>query len=299
MGELVVRRWTKYGHDRLYVTSVDGTKVGWRDQKTGESHVDVESLTADFDRAIAAYLAEPDEPAPPPPAEESLIETVTVEPAAPEPPEEDERDLLRNRPGQMAREKAEQELAEQRDRSRVWSALARLTNAHTDERAWRVGADGEESVGARLEKLTKSGWTVIHSVPVGERGSDIDHVLIGPGGVYTINTKNHRGKNIWVGKYAIKVNGQSVPYLRNSRFEGERAKRKLEAAVGFELPVRAVLVLLTGTLIPSVTIKQAPDDVLILDRMGIPGAFKRTQQRLTVEQVAVVVEAARRPGTWR
>ena len=62
---------------------------------------------------------------------------------------------------------------------------------------------------------------------------------------------------------------------------------------------RQVLVLLTGTLIPSVTIKQAPDDVLILDRMDLPGAFKRTQQRLTVEQIAAVVDAARRPGTWR
>ena len=32
-------------------------------------------------------------------------------------------------------------------------------------------------------------WHVIHSVP-SEKGADIDHVVIGPAGVFTLNTKN-------------------------------------------------------------------------------------------------------------
>ncbi|MBG6212216.1 hypothetical protein RCH23_000129 [Cryobacterium sp. CAN_C3] len=44
--------------------------------------------------------------------------------------------------------------------------------------------------------LSKLGpeWTVLHAVPVGSGSSDIDHVVIGPAGVFTINTKNHTGK---------------------------------------------------------------------------------------------------------
>ena len=55
-----------------------------------------------------------------------------------------------------------------------------------------------------------------------------------------------------------------------------RAARLLAAGVGFEPPVKAALVLLTGTLIPDVTIKGGgPTDVAILDRTDIPGCFRR------------------------
>jgi hypothetical protein len=32
-------------------------------------------------------------------------------------------------------------------------------------------------------------WTVLHSVPVGTGSTDIDHIAIGPAGVFTLNTK--------------------------------------------------------------------------------------------------------------
>jgi hypothetical protein len=207
-------------------------------------------------------------------------------------------DLAANRPGQAARAQAVLELAAMKDRTQVGTFLARLVDAKTDERAWRVGADGEEMVGARLEKLTPHGWHVLHAVPVGTKGSDIDHVLIGPGGVYTLNTKHHPGGKVWVGQHAIKVNSHSVPYLRNSRFEAERASKLLTAAVGWPVFVKPVLVFLTGTLIPDVTIKQQPDDVVVLDRMDIPRAFRRAPERMTVQQVEEVFDWARRSTTW-
>lgn len=157
-----------------------------------------------------------------------------------------------------------------RDRSRVGTFLARTFDMKTDERAWRVGAGGEETIGARLEKLRRHGWHVLHAVPVGDRGSDIDHVVIGPGGVWTLNTKTHPGKSVWVGKHQIRVDGHRTDYLRNSRHEADRASRLLTDACGFPVFVKGALVFLTGTLIPDVTIKQAPEDVAILDRMDIP-----------------------------
>jgi len=47
------------------------------------------------------------------------------------------------------------------------------------------------------------------------------------------------------------------------------------------VPVRAVLLSLTGTFIPQVTIKQMPADVLMLDRMDVPGLFNKVPERLT------------------
>jgi hypothetical protein len=53
------------------------------------------------------------------------------------------------------------------------------------------GAAGEEQVGATLEQLSTDGWRIVHDASFG-RGN-VDHILIGPGGVFTIETKSHPG----------------------------------------------------------------------------------------------------------
>ncbi len=64
-------------------------------------------------------------------------------------------DLSVNRPGAAARERA---LAE-RDAAPIWTLLARVLGVNTDERAWRISADGEEAVAAQLAKLGPE-WVV-------------------------------------------------------------------------------------------------------------------------------------------
>src|ERR1700676_4417735 len=53
------------------------------------------------------------------------------------------------------------------------------------------GASGEEHVGSLLETLSDSGWRVLHDASMG-RGN-VDHILIGPAGVFTVETKSHPG----------------------------------------------------------------------------------------------------------
>jgi len=53
------------------------------------------------------------------------------------------------------------------------------------------GATGEEQVGGLLEGLTGDGWRVIHDVTLGH--GNVDHILIGPAGVFTVETKSHPG----------------------------------------------------------------------------------------------------------
>ena len=57
---------------------------------------------------------------------------------------------------------------------------------------WRQGAQGEKQTAKALKPLTKSGWTLIHDLDR-PRGGNIDHVLIGPGGVFVLETKNLSG----------------------------------------------------------------------------------------------------------
>jgi hypothetical protein len=299
---LRVERWRKYGKDRLYVSDGTGRRIGWLDVTTGVSTVEVPEQRSQFEAAIVEFSAGSADrsgtaspqpavsEAPPASAGPALADTAVA--SAPW------RDLALNRPGERARLIAEAELALMKGRSRIGTFIARAIDMKTDERAWRVGAGGEETVGAKLDKLREHGWHVLHAVPVGNKGSDIDHVVIGWGGVFTLNTKTHPGKRIWVSSRQVRVDGHPVPYLRNSRYEAERSARLLTAAAGFPVFVRPALVFLTGSLIPDVTIKQAPEDVIVLDRMDIPGAFKRSTRRLNEETVDAIFQVARRSTTW-
>lgn len=268
MTDITITRWAKYGHQRGYATAADGTKLGWIDLKTGTE------TTEDGADAVAVS------------AELETWGAMQTEAPAPIPP------------GQLVREQAAVEWEASKDRSKLLAYGARILNVHTDERAWRVGADGEEAVGARLEKLSDRGWYLLHSVPVGKKDSDIDHVAIGPGGVFTLNTKNHPGGKIWVAKYQMRVNGHVVPYLRNASHEAARASKLLTAAAGFDVSVRSCVVVLTGTIVPEVNIKQMPDDVMVLDRMDVPRWFKKRPDVLTPEQVEAIYAVARRSDTW-
>jgi len=305
---LVATRWKKFNLDRLYLNDEAGTRVGWVDFVTGAETIEIPELTDEFRAAVAAWRADNPPDAPPPPtapapvvAEAPAVEvSVLEEPPTPEPPVGDRRghDLSLNRPGETVRAKANEEWAAAKERHPVVAPIARFLDVKTDERAWRVGAAGEEKVGPKLEKLIPLGWRVLHSVPVGAGDSDIDHVLIGPGGVFTINTKYHPGAKVWVASRQIRINGQPVPYLRNSVYEGTRAAKLLTAALGWEVPVTPALVLLTGGLQPNVTYKQLPDDVLVLDAWDVPRVFKRRTGVLDADAVAAVFEVARWEGTW-
>jgi len=274
---------------------IDGNRLGWVDNTIGE--LTVESVEH---RVILEDWVRANSPADVRPIENSSEQTDLEQPTetVEEPDSSAWVDLALNVPGQAVREQATETLEEMRERSRFWTGVARVMDVKTDERAWRKGAEGEESVGAKLNRLVKDGWYVLHSVPIGDKHSDIDHVVIGHGGVYPINTKNHPGKKIRVTPKSIRVDGYSVSYLHKSRYEGERVRKLLSNALGWPVPVKPALVLLTGTIIPNVDIKKQPDDVMILDRMNIPKVFLQTPKRLTPEQVSQVYEVARRSTTW-
>jgi hypothetical protein len=129
-------------------------------------------------------------------------------------------DLAVRRPGSAASAQA----AKARAAAPVRSVLARLAGVHTDKRAWRLGAVGEKRVGRQLECLMRGDprWRCLHAVPVGRRGAGIDHLVIGPGGVFMLNVKHHPGARLWVAGDTFMVDGVRQPYVRNSRHEADR-----------------------------------------------------------------------------
>ena len=301
MTEWIVRRWARFGHDRLYASTPGGTDLGYLDLATGRYHSDDMSNLPLLRRAIEDHRGA--RPTGPGVTESAVpVSSAVTAPSAPawsdtdaySEPAAEWRDLADVRPGAGARERA---IAERQAQGTVRHVLARVVGARTDERAWRIGADGEEAVAARLASLGAQ-WRLLHAVRVGERGADIDHVVIGPGGVFTVNAKNHPRAAVWVGGDTVMVNGSRVPYIRNSRHEAGRTSRLLAERVGFPVPVIGLVAVVGAR---GFTVKAQPADgaVAVVTRWALPKFLNAQPPRLDLRQVDAIHEMARRSTTWQ
>ena len=303
MSGLRVERWRKYGKDRLYINDADDRRLGWCDLTTGGITVDNELDRPLVEAVVETWRAR--EPAPAPlssvaPTSQGLGPPPLDGGPRPEPERQAEvaiepvwEDLAQRRAGQAAREQA----MALKEAAPVKTFLARLLRVHTDERAWRIGADGEEKVAVQLAKLVKSDprWRVLHAVPVGESGSDIDHVVIGPAGVFTLNAKHHPGARIWVAGTTFKVNGQNQPYLRNSRHEAARAAKFLTAAAGLAVHAVGVVVVVGAQ---DIVIKAEPEGAHVVHRRALVRWLGTQPGLLDQDVVDRIYEAGRRSTTW-
>ncbi|MGN8026265.1 nuclease-related domain-containing protein [Microbacterium sp. 22242] len=177
------------------------------------------------------------------------------------------------------------------------SAIQRLfgrSPLSTDAQAWYLGALGELEVGEILDGLGDE-WHTIHSVPVGHRGSDIDHVVIGPGGVFTVNTKFHEGGRVWVGSRRILVNGQRTEYLRNAEFEASRAAKILGGAARRPVSVTPILAIVSAR---GIQIRERPERVEVVRADALARRLERAPRTLDAAEIAALVHVAVDPATW-
>lgn len=163
--------------------------------------------------------------------------------------------------------------------------------------SWYAGAVGERRVAEILSRLGEE-WTVLHSVPVGSEGSDIDHVLIGPAGVYTINTKHHANKDVWVAGRALRVSNHPQHHISNAAFEARRAAKLLTQASGLTVETAGMVVVVGAR---KLVIKAAPDGddvtVGVVRDSELLGALQ-SRRIYSDEQVRRIADAAVQAGTW-
>lgn len=290
------RRWQRYGKDRLYVKRAeDAFQLGFLDMISGDAVPVDEQLADELRMAICVWqdlrhgaeaLAG---------SRSAVVEQLGTgsgsvsadgEPAA-------FVDLAENRPGASLQEQVD---AAQAAGERA-TLLRRFVLGKHARSSWERGAIGERLVGAQLDDLLGKDprWRVLHSVPVGSTGSDIDHVVIGPAGVFTLNAKNHKGTKVWVGGDTFMVNGVRQHHVRNSRHEAKRAARLLSRATGGEVTVRGMVVVVNAE---SLVVKAQPADVIVINRRLLVRFLRRMPERLASEQVEAIYTAARNAATW-
>lgn len=243
---LTVRRWRRFGADRLVVTEDTGERVGWIDLRSGEVVVDRPTGEAALRRAAQEYLRA------------------------------DVRELV---------------LPVARGPRDAFDALVADDDAAARRRAHRAP---DESLGARLERLVPTGWLALHDVPVGRQGGLLDHLLIGPGGVYAIRSYGHAGAAVHLSRTRLVIDGRPTHYLRDAQLEQARMGSLLSAAAGLAVEVRAVIVLDAVFLAASAR----PDAALVTTRDDVPDVFRRVPPGLAATRVESIRAAAGRRATW-
>ncbi|WP_158623820.1 nuclease-related domain-containing protein [Corallococcus llansteffanensis] len=195
------------------------------------------------------------------------------------------------RAGESAREK-QNELAKA---APIKTFFTRLFGMNTDERAWGRGAEGEERVGMLLEALRPRGWFIQHDVKIGRNGANVDHLVIGPPGVYVINTKLLQ-QTVWVAGAVIKVGGYSKDYVEKGEAEAKRIREQLIDATGRRsLWVQSLLVFVDADLV----VKHPPRNVPVLRDHELVPSLLEQQVTLGQEEVVALARAAQQVATWR
>jgi Nuclease-related domain len=128
---------------------------------------------------------------------------------------------------------------------RLGGAILAVTDEPQSTQAWAKGARGEQKLAKALEGI-EDVWT-LHDRRVPGTRANIDHVLIGPAGVFVIDAKNYQGK--------IEIRNRGW-FLRPDHrlYVGRRDCSDLAAGLGWQ--VEAVTAALTAAgvdPIPSVT----------------------------------------------
>lgn len=92
---------------------------------------------------------------------------------------------------------------------RVQRLKRQLDQAERAARSWDAGAVGERLVADKLSRLLPHGWFLLHDVHwPGRPKANLDHVLVGPGGVVVVDAKNWTGEVsvssgvLWQGRFA-------------------------------------------------------------------------------------------------
>jgi len=202
--------------------------------------------------------------------------------------------LGRSTAARPAAQSAEEKVAEiQAARGRTSFVRRLLRPASTDEKHWAKGARGERIAAHVLGQLP-TGWWSFHDLQVGSRNANVDHVVIGPGGVFTINTKNH-GQNVWVAENVFMVGGTRTDHLRKSRWEANRVSRLLTNATGHPVQAQPVIAVLA----PRITVKSQPRDVTVVSMKRLTSWLRAQPVRLTPTGVIEIVATSDDPHTWQ
>jgi len=156
----------------------------------------------------------------------------------------------------------------------------------------QLGRRGEITVGQMLEELRSDGFRVFHDLA--EEGYNIDHVIIGPPGVFVIETKTlsmpeGRKNTIHFDGQKVLINGRMPDRdpIEQVRACTDRVGEILKRTTGRSAPMRPVV------LYPGWWVERQPKgaDVWVLNPKALSEFLRHEQVRLSESDVTFFASA--------
>ena len=156
----------------------------------------------------------------------------------------------------------------------------------------RLGRDGERAVAQYLEWFRTAGFFVLHDIP--SETANVDHVLIGARGIFTIETKTlskpHRGEcKVRVVEGKVLVNGTEMS--RNPIVQAKAQARWLSGFLGeaqFKAFVQPVVVF-PGWFVEPFDMKR--EGVWVLEPKALDRFIQNEPERFSGDQVKAMASA--------
>jgi Nuclease-related domain len=167
----------------------------------------------------------------------------------------------------------------------AWGLRFRVS---VDTLAWRRGATGERRTARHLAPLERCGWAVLHDLAIPGSQANIDHLVIGPGGVAVIDSKQYRGR-LWLDAAGLLWCGRQLlsMTLRKVLWEADQADERLGVA---DVQVAAVIAV-HGAGVPWGRLEV--DGVTVAPARQVPDLLQALPPILGPERVAWLADRAR------
>ncbi|MEV6527763.1 nuclease-related domain-containing protein [Longispora sp. NPDC051575] len=289
---LKLRRWQKQGHDRLYITTASGSELGWVDLRTNRDGIRVPGMWPEIQAAVNRWKSENPGWSQSRPARPAGISQSR------QPLRRGDLGVDVDGDGDLAAVRAGAGVQQRADQLRPGWGIRLLSGVfghRTADRSWAVGAAGERAVGKKLDKLARKGkWRVLHSVQLGG-GGDLDHLLIGPLGVFCINSKHHPGGKVRVTRKGIRVGKRETSYADKAGREARRVQLALRSAGLSWIAVQPVIVVHGHA---SLSGRRNSAGVSVLASSSVWWWFRVGRARLSTATVEQVYAIARQSSTW-
>jgi Nuclease-related domain len=166
-----------------------------------------------------------------------------------------------------------------------------------DALPWIMGYRGERTVSDLLAMLSPLGYKVVHGIPYTDSHGthNIDHTVVGPSGIYAVETKN------WTGAFEVRANDRlmhnvidETRVVIQARREAQALKRILEerGVLSHWIWINAIVVS-TKAVVPGPRARIEFKFVTVVGASDLVPYIRDRPHKLTADEIEMAVEALR------
>jgi hypothetical protein len=154
-------------------------------------------------------------------------------------------------------------------------------------RTYRAGIIGEQKVTRVLSAALSNEYSMFNNVKLKGAWGDIDHIVVGPTGIFVIETKNYKGKISYYGDNWEGVGRRSPS--RQARINAMRIKKILASSTSLKSKsfwVQGIVVLADHR--AEITERSAPEHVKVTRIDGLADYIKSEPRRIGIQEIELI-----------